>query len=179
MPQLTHKLETLALALIVAIPLAAVAEFTVSSQAAAEDLRTYLPNGFYRQISGDKKVCPSGHFEWVDKNTTLAIGGASPVLFHTFNDRKTRPIPFQKSSCTSETTNQVTVSNSDKKNQRLVEQTVKTLCDGQTTITVSSLQAAKQAGKLNVTLNIQVTHEGPKTVQSPAVHCLYETGASK
>ena len=101
------------------------------------------------------------------------------MLFHSFNDRKTQPVPFQKSPCTSETTNRVTVSTSEKKNQRLVEQTVKTQCDGQTTVTVSSLQAAKMAGKINVTLNIQVTHEGPKTVRNPALHCLYETSVAK
>ena len=57
-----------------------------------QELVEFLPSGFYRKLSGDNIKCPAGHFSWLQNNQMLTIGGAHPVIFHTFNSSETRTI---------------------------------------------------------------------------------------
>lgn len=138
-----------------------------------QDFISFLPTGEYRKTMGDDKLCPSGHFSWVDNNTTLKIGGAEPVLFHTFNDKKTLDMSSATSPCFATTTNDI-VYTTLKAPSQSVHQTIQNDCGDNKATSVYTLTISKIKNKTLVNLKMKVSHQGSKSLDNKSITCKYE-----
>lgn len=140
-----------------------------------QELVEFLPSGFYRKLSGDNIKCPAGHFSWLQNNQMLTIGGAHPVIFHTFNSSETRTIS-QKPKCTANTQNHIKNTSQGKIINLSIAQYVTSDCENATNTSEQILVVSKVKGKTTVDLSIQVKRMSPKKKTEPIVYCKYETG---
>ena len=145
--------------------------FAKGKPATLNDFNGLLPTGDYRKTMGDDEHCPPSSFEWIENNTTLKIGNANPVLFHTFNNKKTVDLSTKEMKCLATTINKIT--DTSKKNpQRTIHQLIENNCGPNKTKSDYTLVLSKEKGKTLIDLTMKFSKPSSKELQT--VTCKYE-----
>lgn len=136
--------------------------------------KDFLPDSSFRKTSGDDTLCPSGDFAWIEDGKTLKMGGAQPVLFHTFNDKQLSDMSSKDGKCTAETKNSIVNKGIPQQEAAVVEQTIVSDCGKNKNTTSYVLTVSKLKAKSLIDLKIKVDHANKKTGKNIFAHCTYE-----